>query len=68
MDFVFFMAKVRHMGKETALTSIADSKLSKLDQQNAKESDCQTLPRQGPSKFPASQKKSVRYVRPLGQS
>ena len=46
MDFGFIVAKSA-TGKDTALAATADSVLSKLDKQGTKESDCQTLPRQG---------------------
>ncbi|KAL6084586.1 hypothetical protein STEG23_031713, partial [Scotinomys teguina] len=40
--------KTNHLGKETVLASVGVSVLSKLDQQDSKENDCQTLPRQVP--------------------
>lgn len=47
MELAFFFEKASHLGKETSLASVVDSILSKLDQQDGKENDGQTLPRQG---------------------
>lgn len=56
-------------GQETTLVSTADNMLSKLDRQDTKEDNCQTLPRQGRTVLQnsCSTEKSVRYSRPVGQ-
>ena len=46
MEFAFTVA-VPATGQETALVSAAESMLCKLDKEDTKEGNCQTLPRQG---------------------
>ncbi|KAL6041570.1 hypothetical protein STEG23_030245 [Scotinomys teguina] len=47
MEFDFIFDKTKHLGKETPLALTADSMLSKLNKQDTKEGNCQTVPRQG---------------------
>ena len=46
MEFAFIVEKLSTW-KETVPASTADSMLSKLDKQDTKESNCQTLKKQG---------------------
>ena len=69
MEFVFFMAKASHVGKETALASITDS-YCPLDQQDARNATaelCQDKVGQS-FKIPCISGKFVRHVKPVGQS
>ena len=65
MESAYFMAKASHVGKETALASIADS-YSKLDQQDARMATdelCQDKVGQS-FRIPCFTGKSVRYSKP----
>ena len=64
------MAKASHLGKETALASIADSILSKLDKQDVKKAPVKLCQRKVEQSFkiPYFSEMSVRCTRSVSQS
>lgn len=62
MEFIIFIRRASHLDKETALASVADSILSKLDQEEKKATAKLWKDKVGQSfKIPASQK-SLSYI------